>query len=77
MRCLTFTAMTRLKYGFGSALLPPLLLLRCYQNLAKRRRFVGQYFRCLPLISLYVMVGAFGEMVGYFLGGSNSLEKVE
>ncbi len=67
----------RLKYGVGSAILPPLLWLRGLQTLRRKRRLVGRYFICTPLIAFYLCSGAFGEMMGYLFGGGNSLARVE
>lgn len=77
MRCQYFTTVNRIKYGIGSSVLPPLLLLRGLLTLSRKGRLVGRYIACLPLIGVYVTVGAFGEMVGYFLGGRDSLVRVE
>jgi hypothetical protein len=77
MRCVSFRAADRLKYGIGSALLPPLLLLRNLGHLLQRRRLVGRYLFCSPLIGVYMTAGAVGEMIGYFLGGGDSIRKVE
>lgn len=77
MRCASLRAAGRLKYGIGSALLPPLLFLRNLRHLLERRRLVGRYLFCSPLIGAYMTAGAVGEMVGYFLGGGDSIRKVE
>jgi len=67
----------RIQYGIGSILLPPLLFLRGLMTLRRKKRFVARYLICAPLIAIYVTAGAFGEMLGYFFGGGNSLEKIE
>ncbi len=77
MRCQSFSTFQRLKYGFGSVLLPPLLLLRGLMTLVQKQRLVGRYLACSPLIGFYVTVGALGEMIGYFIGGGNSLARVD
>lgn len=77
MRLQFLTTMGRIKYGLGSILLPPMLILRGYRTLSQKRRYVKLYLSCLPLIAIYMASGAFGEMLGYFLGGSNSLVEVE
>jgi hypothetical protein len=69
--------MARSKYGFGSALLPPLLLSRGLLALIERRRLVARYLACLPLIATYITVGAFGEMAGYCFGSGDTLRRVE
>lgn len=77
MRCQSFSAFDRVKYGLGSMLLPPLLLARGLRTLLLKGRFVGRYVGCLPLIGIYVGIGAIAEMTGYLLGGGHSLERVE
>ena len=77
MRLQSMPASARLTYGLGSLLLPPLLLARGLRSLGRKQRLVGHYLACLPLIGMYVSVGALGEMSGYFLGGGDSLERVE
>ena len=77
MRRQFLTRLGQLEYALGSLLLPPLLLMRGLRTLAAKRRFVGRYLSCLPLIAMYVTAGAVGEMVGYVAGGGVSLEKVE
>lgn len=77
MRCQMISATEKMKYGVGSAILPPLLLLRGLRTIVGKRRLVGRYLTCLPLIATYFTAGAVGEMTGYFLGGGTSLERVE
>jgi len=77
MRCQSFTHLDRFTYAVGSLLLPPLLLLRGLRTLVRKGRLVGRYVCCLPLIGMYVTVGAVGEMMGYLGGGGRSLELVE
>lgn len=67
----------RAKYGAGSLILPPLLWLRGLNILRKKRRMVGRYFLCSPLIWVYLCAGAIGEMTGYFFGAGKSLARVE
>jgi hypothetical protein len=67
----------RLKYGLGSLALPPLLLARGLITLIRKRRLVGKYLASLPMIVIYLTAGAAGEMVGYFLGAGDSLERIE
>ena len=77
MRNQFLTRPGRVKYGLGSLILPPLLLARGLATLIRKRRLVGRYLVCLPLITLYVSVGAVGEIIGYLFGGANSLEQIE
>jgi glycosyl transferase family 2 len=77
MRCDSFTVFDRMKYGAGSLVLPPVLVFRGLMTLLRKRRLVWRYLFCLPLIGIYMSIGALGEMMGYFLGGGNSLARVE
>ncbi len=67
----------RLIFGLGSAVLPALLLFRLTRSVLSKRRHVGRYVFCLPLVALFLTVGALGEMVGYLAGPGDSLERVE
>lgn len=64
-------------YAGGCVILPALLWLRTLRTLVAKRRFVGRYLLCTPLITIYLLAGAFGEMIGYLFGGNRSLERVE
>jgi glycosyltransferase involved in cell wall biosynthesis len=77
MRLPMLKGMARWKYALGCVALPPVLFLRSLRNLIARKRLVGRYLACSPLIALYFAVGAAGEMTGYLFGGGKSLEKVE
>lgn len=77
MRGQSLTTVKRIGYGVASMALPPVLVARGLFALARKRRLVGRYLRCLPLIGLYFTVGAIGEMIGYFLGGGDSLARVD
>ena len=77
MRSQSLNGFGRIKYGLGSAILPPLLWLRGLQTLVKKQRMVGRYILCSPLMAFYLCAGAFGEMIGYFFGGGTSLGRVE
>ena len=66
----------RLIYGLGSAILPALLLARTARTAASKGR-LGEFARCLPLLALFFVVGAIGEMVGYLIGPGRSLDRVE
>jgi len=63
-------------YALGTPLLVPLTIWRIGRNVAGRRQFVGRYVLSLPLITLYAMVWAVGETVGYAAGGGRSLLRV-
>ena len=67
----------RLIYAAGSSILPGLLLSRVVRIALAKRRKLGMFAACLPLIALFLTVGAFGEMVGYLAGTGSSLDRVE
>ena len=67
----------RLIYGIGSMALPGLLLARIARQALAKRRNLGRFAACLPLIALFLTVGAAGEMIGYLVGPGRSLERVE
>src|SRR5262249_7065893 len=67
----------RVVYGLGSLALPVLLLVRVTRTALRKRRHLGMFAACLPLLALFLTVGALGEMVGYLIGPGRSLEKVE
>lgn len=67
----------RLVYGFGSFALPALLSIRVARTVLSKRRHLGRFLLASPLVGLFFIVGACGEMVGYLIGSGASLEKVE
>ena len=66
----------RILYAAGSPVLVPLLYFRIARNVLSRRCHRRELLRATPLIALYVTVWAFGEAVGYCLGGGRSLLRV-
>lgn len=77
MRAQTFSRSKRLAFGFASVLLPPLLVFRGLRIIIGKRRLFRRYLACLPLIVVYVTVGAAAEMVGNFFGDGGSLVRIE
>ena len=67
----------RLVYGLGSLILPVLLTARLTRTVLAKRRHLARFVLVLPLVVLFLTVGAVGEMVGYLFGPGDSLEKVE
>jgi glycosyltransferase involved in cell wall biosynthesis len=63
-------------YAIGTPLLVPLLYWRMARNVFSRRRSRHEFLLASPLILAYVVVWAFGEAVGYALGGGRSLLRV-
>ena len=66
----------RALYAMGTPLLVPLLYGRIARNVFSRRRHRREFLLATPLILSYVTVWAFGEAVGYVLGGGRSLLRV-
>ncbi len=67
----------RILYGFGSAALPAILLVRVTRTALAKRRHLWRFAACLPLVATFLAVGAIGEMIGYLLGPGRSLDLLE
>jgi len=66
----------RLGYGVAALALPPLLMYRTVQRVVSKGRHRAELVRSLPLLALFVVSWALGEMVGYVAGPGDSLAKV-
>lgn len=77
MRLAGASAWKRALYAAATAALPPLLFLRMLREVAGRPRYWPPFARALPLLSVFLLVWAFGEAVGALIGPGRSLEKVE
>jgi glycosyltransferase involved in cell wall biosynthesis len=66
----------RLAYGAAAAALPPLLFYRTVSRVMSKRRHRAELLRSLPLLAVFVVSWALGEMVGYVAGPGDSLAKV-
>ncbi|MBA2390025.1 MAG: glycosyltransferase [Geodermatophilaceae bacterium] len=66
------------KLGYGSAALalPPLLFTRIVSRVLRSGRHRRELMRSLPLLALFVTAWATGEVVGYWRGDGDSLQKV-
>jgi hypothetical protein len=67
----------RLVYGLGSLALPAILMARITRTALAKGRHLGRFAVALPLVALFLTVGAYGEMLGYLFGPGTSLERVE
>ena len=67
---------TRLGYGAAALALPPLLMFRTVKRVVAKRRHRAELVRSLPLLGVFVVSWALGEMVGYVAGPGDSLAKV-
>ena len=66
----------RLGYGAAALALPPLLMYRTVSRVLSKRRHRAELVRSLPLLAMFVVSWALGEMVGYVAGPGDSLAKV-
>ena len=66
----------RLGYGAAALALPPLLMYRTVSRVLSKRRHRAELVRSLPLLAMFVVSWAVGEMVGYVAGPGDSLAKV-
>ncbi len=66
----------RLLYTLGAPALVPLLFLRIARNVFRKRRNRRQFLLATPLVLVYLAIWAFGEGVGYALGGGRSILRV-
>ena len=70
------SAVKRFVYGCAAFVLPPILLLRIFKRVYDKERDRGTLFCSLPLLILFVIFWAWGEVVGYWFGAGNSLSRV-
>jgi hypothetical protein len=66
----------RLAYGAAAMALPPVLFYRTVSRVMAKRRHRAELVRSLPLLAVFVVSWALGEMVGYVAGPGDSLAKV-
>jgi len=66
----------RLVFALGTPLLIPLLSWRIVRNVRSRPGYGPAFRRAAPLVLVYTTIWAFGELVGYTLGGGKSILKV-
>lgn len=57
--------------------LPFLMTWRISKQVFKKKRYVGKFVLSLPLLSVFMLSYAAGELTGYLFGAGKSLEKVE
>ncbi len=77
---LRFDRRQRLKRLFAcvaTPLLPPLLLLRSAKQIKDKNRLTREFKSAMPILLLFYIVWAYGEMVGYLLGKGDALSQIE
>ena len=77
MRAAQMPAGRRLLYAATSVLLPGVLLLRIFRCVLRKRRNLREFLLGLPVIVLFVLCWAAGEMTGCVAGPGDSLARVE
>jgi hypothetical protein len=63
-------------YGAAALALPPLLFYRTVTRIMAKGRHKDWLLKSLPLISLFVLAWAWGEVVGSWFGAGDSLSRV-
>ena len=76
MRLRDASATKKLGYGTATLALPPLLFTRVVSRVLKSGQHRRELILSLPLLALFVTSWAAGEMVGYWRGDGDSLQKV-
>jgi hypothetical protein len=66
----------RLAYGAAAFALPPILLYRTVARIVAKHRHQRELVKSLPLLTIFVMSWALGEVAGYWAGPGDSLAKV-
>jgi hypothetical protein len=66
----------RVGYGMAATALPPVLFFRIVSRVVARKRYRRELAKSLPLIGLFVVAWAAGEMVGALAGPGDSLSRV-
>ena len=70
------TLVARLLMSILTLGLPALLLLRIGRNLMTKKRLM-QFTRALPYLIVFVVIWAWGEVVGYVIGPGDALSRIE
>ena len=66
----------RLLYGCMAIALPPLVLWRITRNVLRSERHTSWFFLSLPLLAVFVVCWAAGEVAGYWCGDGGALARV-
>ena len=66
----------RLAFGAASLALPPVLFARTIQRILAKKRHRAQLIMSIPMIAIFVLSWAWGEVIGSWFGAGNSLQKV-
>ncbi len=61
----------------ATVLLPPLLFYRSVKQIRAKNRLAGEFRSALPVLLLFHIIWAYGEMAGYVLGVGDALARIE
>ena len=61
----------------ASVILPPLLLFRMFKQMRKKQRFFAEFKSALPILFIFTIIWALGEMWGYIFGPGDALARIE
>jgi glycosyltransferase involved in cell wall biosynthesis len=68
--------MKRLFYALGAPLLPPLMLARISTRVLRKGRLQRKFLISLPYIVLFTLSWSLGELIGYWAGPGDSLQRI-
>lgn len=66
----------RFKWAAATPALPPLLIARIAKHVRQRPEYQRRFLATLPLVALFSVVWAFGELVGYLFGPGDSILRI-
>lgn len=69
--------MKRIAACAATAALPPLLLYRSIKQIRAKNRLAREFRSALPILLVFYIIWAFGEMAGYILGTGDALARIE
>lgn len=61
----------------ASVILPPLLLFRMIKQTRKKQRCLAEFNSALPILFVFTIIWAVGEMWGYLFGQGDALARIE
>jgi hypothetical protein len=69
--------LNRILACLATLLLPPVLLYRTYRHIKTRNRPPGEFRSAMPVLLVFYLVWACGEMTGYLFGSGDALARIE
>ena len=62
---------------FATIILPFILCYRIYSQIRLKKRLKREFYTALPLLIVFSVIWAIGEMDGYLMGAGDVLTKIE